>query len=72
MIDPSDRCLSISRQSELLGVSRSHHYYKPRPECWEDIEEKAKLKELFLKYPFYGLFAVSTFRTKSQFLLATV
>ena len=54
MIDPSKRRLSISRQSELLGVSRSHHYYKPRPERRADIEEKIRLKEIFLKYPFYG------------------
>ena len=47
MIDPSDRHLSISRQSELLGVNRSHHYYKKRSERREDIEEKIKLKELF-------------------------
>jgi len=54
MIDPKDRRLSISRQSELLGIKRSHHYYKPSPERREDIEEKIKLKELFLKYPIYG------------------
>ena len=54
MIDPKERHLSISRQSKLLGVSRSHHYYKRRSERREDIEEKIKLKENFLKYPFYG------------------
>ena len=54
MIDPDNKHLSVSRQSELLGVSRSHHYYKRRSEKREDIEEKIKLKELFLKYPFYG------------------
>jgi len=54
MIDPSNPHLSISRQCELLGVSRSHHYYKRRPERRKDVEEKIKLKEIFLKYPFYG------------------
>ena len=54
MIDRKDQHLSISRQAELLGVSRSHHYYKRRSERREDIEEKIKLKENFLKYPFYG------------------
>lgn len=54
MIDPTDQHLSIFQQSQLLGVSRSHHYYKRRSERREDIEEKIKLKELFLKYPFYG------------------
>ncbi len=49
MIDPSDRHLSIRRQSELLGVSRSHHYYKKRAPRRADIEEMIKLKELFIK-----------------------
>ena len=54
MIDLKERHVSISRQSKLLGVSRSCHYYKRRSERREDIEEKIKLKENFLKYPFYG------------------
>ncbi len=54
MIDPSDRHLLIVRQSELLGVSRSNHYYKKRAPRRADIEEMIKLKELFIKYPFYG------------------
>ena len=54
MIDPTDRHLSIVRQSDLLGVSRSRYYYRPRSEPVADIEEKIRLKELFLQVPFYG------------------
>ena len=54
MIDPEDRHLSVSRQSELLGVSRSRYYYRHRRERRRDIEEKVLLKKLFLQFPFYG------------------
>ena len=54
MIDPSHKHLSISKQCQLIGRSRSHHYYKRRMERTEDIQQKMKIKELFLKYPFYG------------------
>lgn len=54
MIDPTDRHLSIVRQSDLLGTSRSRYYYRPRPEPVADMEEKVRLKELFLQFPFYG------------------
>ncbi|WP_319478763.1 hypothetical protein [Marispirochaeta aestuarii] len=54
MIDPSDRHLSIVRQREFIGVSRSHHYYTKCAPPRADIEEMIKLKELFIKYPIYG------------------
>ena len=54
VIDPDHRHLSISKQCELLGKSRSTYYYTPRPERREDSEEKIVLKELYLKIPFYG------------------
>jgi len=54
MIDPSDQQLSINRQCKLIGVSRSQYYYKKRPENARDIEEMIKLKEIYIKYPFYG------------------
>ena len=54
MIEPSDRNLSIKKQCALLGVSRSYYYYEARHRNARDIEEMIKLKELYLKYPFYG------------------
>jgi len=54
MIDPDDRRLSVSRQSELIGVGRSRYYYRHRRERRRDIEEKILLKKLFLQFPFYG------------------
>ena len=54
MIEPSDRNRSIKKQCALLGVSRSYYYYEARHRNARDIEEMIKLKELYLKYPFYG------------------
>jgi len=44
-IDFSHKHLSISKQCQLIGRSRSHHYYKKRMERIEDIQEKMKIKE---------------------------
>ena len=54
MIEPEHRKLSIRKQCKLLKVSRTAYYYAPKPEDRKDIEEKIRLKELFLQIPFYG------------------
>lgn len=54
MIEPDHRKLSIRRQCKLLKVSRTAFYYDPKPEARIDIEEKIRLKELFIQIPFYG------------------
>ena len=45
---------SLSRQCELLGVSRSSRYYEPRGESAENLALMRRLDELHLAYPFYG------------------
>ena len=46
--------LSVRRQSELLGLSRSSLYYTPRGASAEDLALMRRLDELYLKHPFYG------------------
>jgi len=46
--------LSVRRQSELLGLSRSSVYYTPRGASAEDKALKRRLDELYLEHPFYG------------------
>ena len=46
--------LSLRRQSELLGLSRSSLYYTPRAASAEDRALMRRLDELYLAYPFYG------------------
>jgi putative transposase len=46
--------ISLRRQCELLGVSRSGSYYEPAPESDENLALMRLIDEEFLRYPFYG------------------
>jgi putative transposase len=46
--------LSIARQCELLGLSRSRYYYLPQPESAENLALLRQLDELYLQFPYYG------------------
>lgn len=51
----SDRSgLSLSRQCQLVSISRSSFYYAPKGESAENLALMRRIDELFLKYPFYG------------------
>ena len=52
--DPGHPQISLSRQSELLGVSRSTLYYKPQGISDFDLELMNRLDEQYKKTPFYG------------------
>ena len=53
MIKPNAE-LSLQRQSQLLGVSRSSLYYRPRPESSEEAELLKRLDRIFTEHPVYG------------------
>jgi len=46
--------LSLSRQCEILSISRSALYYVPKGESPANLGLMRRIDELFLKYPFYG------------------
>ena len=46
--------LSLSRQCEVLSISRSSFYYAPKGESAGNLALMRRIDELFLKYPFYG------------------
>ncbi len=46
--------LSLSRQCQVLSISRSSLYYTPKGESVENLALMRRIDELFLKYPFYG------------------
>jgi putative transposase len=54
MIVPGYAGLSVSRQCELVSISRSSFYHAPRGESPENLALMRRIDELFLKYPFYG------------------
>jgi len=53
MID-RDHALSISRQAQLLNISRGTVYYLPRPVSPADLALMRRLDELHLEHPFMG------------------
>ncbi len=53
MIDKEDK-LSVTRQCELLELSRSGFYYTPVPVSAKDMELMRQIDEIHLMYPFYG------------------
>ena len=46
--------LSITRQCQLLALSRSSVYYRPAPVSDEDLAIMRQLDELHLLYPYFG------------------
>lgn len=46
--------LSLSRQCEVLKISRSSFYHRPKGESPATLALMRRIDELYLKYPFYG------------------
>jgi putative transposase len=53
MIKPNAE-LSLQRQSQLLGVSRSSLYYRPRPDSPREADLLKRLDRIFTEHPIYG------------------
>ena len=54
LIDPKHSTLSVARQCELVGMSRSSYYYAPAGESEENLRLMRLIDEQYLKTPFYG------------------
>jgi putative transposase len=54
MIEPDHRALSVSRQCELLGLSRASYYHRPQPKRTEDLRLMRLIDETYLAFPFFG------------------
>jgi putative transposase len=61
MIDRNDHKLSLLRQCNLLGVSRSSMYYRPRRVKPEDLEIMRRIDEQYLKMPCWGSRSMRTY-----------
>ena len=53
MIDPKHE-VSITRQAQLLGISRAAVYYVPRPISEEDLALQRRIDALHLECPYAG------------------
>ncbi len=54
MIAPEHAQLSVTRQCELVGISRSSWYYRPRGESDRNLRLMREIDEQYLKTPWYG------------------
>lgn len=61
MIKPEHPKLSLSRQCNLLGISRSSVYYNQQPVKADDIELMNLIDKQYLKTPFYGSRSMTTY-----------
>lgn len=55
LIEPANGALGISRQCELIGLSRASFYYEPVEVSAENLQLMRLLDEQFTKRPFYGV-----------------
>jgi putative transposase len=53
MID-RDHTLPVTRQVQLVGISRSSAYYQPRPVSEADLKLMRRIDEIHLEHPFAG------------------
>jgi putative transposase len=54
MIRRQNRRLSVARQCELAGMSRSSWYYRPRGESERNLALMRLIDQLYLEMPWYG------------------
>jgi putative transposase len=54
MIDRADRQLPVTRQCELVAISRSSVYYRPAEVDDETLALMRRIDEQYLRTPFYG------------------
>ena len=54
LVDPGHPALSVRRQCELLGLSRSSLYYEPGGEAAEDLRLMRRIDEQYTARPFFG------------------
>ena len=54
LIDEAHPSLSVRRQCELLGLSRSSFYYEAAPESQENLRLMDLIDRQYTECPFYG------------------
>lgn len=53
-VDQTNDEITIGRQCELLGVSRSGYYYEPIPESEDNLKLMELIDKIYMDLPFYG------------------
>ena len=65
LVEPENPHLSIRRQCELLGLSRSTYYLGPATASEEDLRLMRLIDQQFLRTPFYGSRRMTRFLERS-------
>jgi putative transposase len=65
LVEPEHPHLSIRRQCELLGLSRSTYYLGPATASEEDLRLMRLIDQQFLRTPFYGSRRMTVFLERS-------
>ena len=55
MVEPANPDLSIGKQCQLLSISRSSFYYRPKGETAMNLMLMRQIDEQFLETPFFGV-----------------
>lgn len=63
LIDRAAPGVSVRRQCDLLGLTRSNVYYAPAAETEEDLHLKRLIDEEYTRHPFYGVRRMHTWLT---------
>jgi putative transposase len=69
LVEPSHPVLSLRRQCELLGLSRSSRYYEPVGESPENLALMRLLDEQYLRTPFYGWPRMTAYLRREGFVV---
>lgn len=54
MLEPTSTELSLTTQTQLLGISRSSLYYQSVPPSPREVALKHRIDEIYTQWPFYG------------------
>lgn len=54
LIEPDRKVPSVTRQCELIGLSRSSYYYEPQPESPENLALMRLIDREYVRHPFLG------------------
>ncbi len=54
LVDRTHGELSLSAQTQLLGLNRTSLYYQPVPPSEEEILLKHRIAKLYTDHPYYG------------------
>lgn len=59
--------LSLRKQCELLHLTRSSLYYRPKGENAEDLSLLNEIRDIWMRYPFYGYRRITWFLRQQGF-----